>query len=142
MIKKKFFSLLIPVFLGAISSLQAEMVPLETAEHHLIHKVVENHEYCVSAFDGDKIFIRPENIVPTNQGLFVNLNGSDYFPLPLLQFNRSGHFIEGSFIHGIEKLATAKKEETKGPCPNCNVNTGKYGHCKNPGCEFYGLRVL
>lgn len=141
MIKKKLLSLMIPTFLGAIGSLHAEMVPLETTEHHLIHKVVENHGYCVSAFDGDKIFIRAENIVPTSQGLFINLNGYDYSPLPLLQFNRSGHFIEGSFMRGME-LAAAKKEETKGPCPNCNVNTSKYGHCKNKQCEFYGLRVL
>ena len=141
MIKRKLFSLVIPVFLGAIGSLRAEMVPIEIAEHHLIHKVVENHRYCVSAFDGDKIFIRPENIVSTSQGLFINLNGSEFSPLPLLQFNRNGHFIEGCFMNGIE-LTAAKKEETKGPCPNCNVNTSKYGLCKNPGCEFYGLRVL
>ena len=141
MIRRKIFSLLIPGFLGAISSLHAETVPVEISEHHLIHKIVENQRYCVSAFDGDKIFIRPENIVPTNHGLFINLNGSEFSPLPLLQFNANGHFIEGSFMLGIE-LAAAKKEETKRPCPNCNVNTGKYGHCKNPQCEFYGLRVL
>ena len=141
MIKRKLFSLMIPAFLGAMSSLYAEMVPLETAEHHLIHKVVENHEYCVSAFDGDKIFIRPENIAPTSQGLFINLNGSELSPLPLLQFNRHGHFIEGSFMRGIE-LAAAKKEQTKGPCPNCDVNTDKNGVCKNAICFFYGIRVL
>jgi hypothetical protein len=138
---RKFFSLVIPVLLGTSIVLQAEMGPIQTTEHHLIHKVIENHQYCVSAFEGDRIFIRPENIVPTNQGLFVNLNGSEFCPLPLLQFNKNGHFIEGSFLQEIE-LVAAKKEATKGPCPNCGVNTGKYGHCKNEACEFYGLRVL
>src|SRR5271154_4460967 len=112
MIKRKLFSLMIAAFLGAIGSLHAEMVPIETTEHHLIHKIVENHGYCVSAFDGDKIFIRPENIVPTHQGLFINLNGSEFWLLPLLQFNENGPFIEGSFMQGAE-LAAAKKEETK-----------------------------
>lgn len=77
MIKKKLLSILIPVFLGAIISLDAEIVPIETADHHLIHKIIENQRYCVSAFDGDMVFIRPENIVSTNQGLFINLNGSE-----------------------------------------------------------------
>ena len=140
MIKRKLFSLLIPAFLAAICSLYAEAMPIETAEHHLIHKVIENHSYCVSAFDGDKIFIRPENIVSTSQGLFINLNGSECYPLPLLQFNKNGHFMQGSFIHGIE--LAAKKEESKGPCPECGANTNKYGICKNSQCFFYGLRVL
>ena len=141
MIKRKLFSLMISAFLGVIGSLHAEMVPIETTEHHLIHKIVENHGYCVSAFDGDKIFIRPENIVPTHQGLFINLNGSEFSPLPLLQFNRNGHFIEGSFSHGIE-LAAAKKEKTKGPCPNCDVKTDGNGVCQNPECFFYKFKVL
>lgn len=141
MIRNFFYSLLLPAFLGSVISLHAEMVPLETTEHHLIQKVVENHRYCVSAFDGDKIFIRPENIVSTNQGLFLNLNGAELYPLPLLQFSRDGHFIQGSLMHGIE-LTAAKKETTKGPCPHCEVNTNKYGICKNTYCFFYGFRVL
>lgn len=141
MIKRKLFSLVISTLLGAIGSLHAETVSIEATEHHLIHKVVENHGYCVSAFEGDKIFIRPENIVPTQQGFFINLNGSEFSPLPLLQFNKNGHFIEGSFSHGIE-LAAAKKGKTKGPCPNCDVKTDGNGVCTNSLCFFYGLKVL
>jgi len=139
MIKRKLFGLLIPAFLGAVVSLHAEIIPLETAEHHLIHKIVENHRYCVAAFDGDKIFIRPESIVSTNRGLFINLNGSQLHLLPLLQFDKHGHFIQGSLMQDIE-LAAAKKGDTKGPCPNCDINTDKNGVCKNPECFFYGLR--
>ena len=141
MIKKKLFSLLIPAFLSAVHSLYAEVMPIETTEHHLIHKIIANHSCCVSAFDGDKIFIRPENIIPTNQGLFIHLNESEYYPLPLLQFNKNGYFIQGSFTHIIELTAT-KNEETKGPCPECDINTNKYGVCKNTQCFFYGLKVL
>lgn len=141
MLRKKLFSLLIPVFLSAVVSLHAEMAHIKTEEHHLIHKIIKNHGYCVSAFDGDKIFIRPENIISTNQGLFLNLNGSEFYPLPLLQFSKHGHFVQGSFTHG-RVLIAAKKEETKGPCPECDVNTDKNGICKNTKCFFYGLKVL
>jgi|JI102314DRNA_FD_contig_21_14535550_length_690_multi_4_in_0_out_0_1 hypothetical protein len=132
MIRKSFFKLLLPSLLSSVNFLYSE-------DHHLIHKIIENQWHCVSAFDGDKIFIHPENIFSTDQGLFIDLNGSESFPLPLLQFSKNGHFIEANLECVIESLAAKK---TKGPCPNCGVNTGQYGHCQNPRCEFYGLRVL
>jgi len=141
MSSKKVLSRLILALLGSVVSLQAEMVQIHAAEHHLIHKVFENQSYCVSAFEGDKIFIRPESIVSTNQGLFIDLNGVELYPLPLLQFNKNGHFMQGSFMHEGELLA-AKKEQTMGPCPECGASTNKYGICKNTQCFFYGLRVL
>lgn len=140
MITKKILCFLISAFFGAIVSLHGEIVPVKTAEHHLIHKIVENQKYCVASFDGDKIFIRSENIISTNQGLFINLNGSEFYPIPLLQFNKQGHFMQASFARGIE--LAAKKEETRGPCPECGMSTNKYGICKNIQCFFYGLRVL
>ncbi len=117
---RKLFNLLVAIFLGTGFCLQAETAPLQSEECNLLHKIVENQEYCVSSFDGDKIFMRPENIVPTAQGLCINLNGSELCPLPLLQFSKQGHFVQANFLQGIV-LAAAKKA-TKGPCPNCNVN--------------------
>ena len=111
------------ICLGFTVSLRLEMVLTEIKEHHLMHKIIENKGYCVSFFDEDKIFIRPENIVSTNQGLFINLDGFEFHPLPLLQFSRQRHFIQGSFARGIELAAT----QSKGPCPECGVNTNKYG---------------
>lgn len=141
MVRKKLCGLLITAILGSIIFLQAEMVPIQTAEHHLFHKVVENHSCCVSAVEGDKIFLRPESIISTNHGLFINLNGAEFCPLPLLLFNGKGHFVQGGFMEDIE-LVGAKKEETMGPCPQCGVNTNRYGICKNTRCFFYGFRVL
>lgn len=134
MTKNQFFSLLLSSFSKTVCFLHAETT-LETTKDHLIHKVIQNQNFCVSAFNGDKIFIRPENIVSTTQGLFIKLNGDEYYPMPLLQFNRNGHFMQGSFTQGIE-LAAARKEETKGPCPECGINTNKYGICKNNLCFF------
>ncbi len=138
---RKLFSVLVPIFLGTGFSLQAEIEPLQAQECHLLYKIVENQEYCVSNFDGDKIFIRPENIVPAAQGLCINLNGSELCLLPLLQFSKQGHFVQASFLQDIV-LAAAKKEATKGPCPECEVNTDKTGICMNKVCPFYRFRVL
>lgn len=139
MLMKNFFSLAILIFSTMVTFLSANEIYTETASHHLIHKVIENREYCVAAFEGDKIFINPENIVSTSEGLFINLDGTEMARLPLLQFSKRGHFIEGSFMLVRELM---KKEESKGPCPECHQPTGRYGHCKNELCDFYGLRVL
>ena len=115
-------------------------IPNQIQDCHLMHKIFENQNYCVSAFDKDKIFIHPQSIISTDRGLFIDLNGNEFYPLPLLQFNKNGHFIQSNLMHETKLAST--KEQTKGPCPNCDVNTGKYGHCKNIQCLFYGVRVL
>jgi len=139
--RKKILNFLILVLLGCVISLEAKKNPVQYSEHHLIDKILENHRYCVAAFEGNKIFIRPENIISTDQGLFINVNGAEFYQLPLLQFNKNGHFIEGTNIRDIDLKAT-KKEQTKGSCPNCGVNTDKYGYCRNEECFFCGFKVL
>lgn len=138
---RKISGLLMVVLIVTSITLGAEQVSTQATEDHLIHKIITNHTSCVHAFDKDKIFIRPENIISTTEGLFLRLNESEYFPLPLLQFNRNGHFLQGSLMKEMDLAAT--KKQTKGPCPNCDVDTDKYGVCVNKGgCFFYGLRVL
>jgi hypothetical protein len=126
-------------FFGMIGFLHAETLPVEPKEDHLISKLIENRQYCVSAFDGDKIFIRPENIVATDQWLFINLDGFQLYPLPLLQFDNNGYFLEGNLIGGLE-LAASK--HTRGPCPACDIPTDGNGICRNPLCLFCGFKVL
>jgi hypothetical protein len=124
---RKLFCLVIPVLLGSSIFLQAETAPIQLAEHHLLRKIIENQQNCVSAFEGDKIFIQPENIVPTKHGLFVNLNGSEFYPLPLIQFDQNGHFIEGYFTREIELAGSKVRRPSKGPCPACDVDTDSNG---------------
>ena len=93
------------------------------------------------SLEDNKIFIRPENIISTNQGLFINLNGTEFYQLPLLQFNKNGHFIEGRVIKDLDLQAT-KKALSKRPCPNCGVNTDKSGRCTNNNCLLCGFKVL
>ncbi|NGX53156.1 MAG: hypothetical protein KR126chlam5_01469 [Candidatus Anoxychlamydiales bacterium] len=137
------FSLLILILLGNVISLKAEKVSMQYCKHHLIDKIFENHNYCVAAFEGKKIFIRPENIISTNQGLFINLNGAEFYQLPLLKFNKNGHYIEGKVIKDKNiNLLAANKTQTKGPCPHCEKNTDKNGRCNNDECFLYGFIVL
>lgn len=141
MLRTMLFGLLI-FFSGAIASLHAHKIPAGATEHHLIHKIIENQKHCVTAFEGDKIFIRSETIVPTPQGFCIHLNESELYPLPVLQHEKRGYFIQKGHPKPATQLVASKTSLTKGPCPNCNISTTKSGVCQNIACFLYGLRVL
>lgn len=127
------------LFLLSFLNLYANTTPNQFHEHHLLYKIIKYKNHCVSSIDEDKIFIRPENIISTEQGLFIDLNGSEYHPLPLLQFDHRGHFIQGDFN---PEIRINNKEKTKGPCPECGINTTIAGICQNPKCWFHKIKVL
>ena len=60
------------IFMGITSFSHAKQAKedfmTEITKNHLIYKIIENHEYCVAAFDGNKIFIYPESIISTDNG--------------------------------------------------------------------------
>lgn len=144
MYRQKIFTLLILFFLVSFISLNANDVTYQYRSYHLMNKILENQNYCIEAFEGDKIFIRPENIISTNQGLFIKVNEEELYKLPLIKFNKKGHYIQGIINKDINLLKAnkAKKEKTKGPCPNCEVNTDGNGYCRNKGCPLCGFKVL
>lgn len=131
-------SLSFSVFLLCLISSSASVQGKELS-NHLIHKIIENHEHCVRAFEGDKIFINPDKIVFSETGLFLNLNGTELSWIPLLQSDARGCFLMKNDFGEIEAMA---KKKTKGPCGNCGQDTDKNGFCTNQDCWFYGLRVL
>ena len=144
MYRQKIFSFLILFFLVSFISLNANAVIYQSCSYHLMDKIIENQSYCIEAFEGNKIFIRPENIISTNQGLFIKVNEEELYKLPLIKFNKKGHYIECIINEDINLLKTtkSKEEKTKGPCPNCEVKTDKHGYCRNKKCMLCGFKVL
>ena len=138
---RRFFCLFVLALLGLTISSNAERRSIKTTEHHLLRKIIDNSQHCVAACEGDRIFICPESIISTDRGLFINLNGVEVCPLPLVQSSRRGYFIQGNLMQEIVPMA-AKKTATKGPCPNCDQNTDERGRCTNSRCFFFQLRVL
>lgn len=142
MYRQNIFSLLILFFLFSFVSLNANDATYQYRSYHLMDKILENQNYCIEAFEGNKIFIRPENIISTNQGLFIKVNEKELYKLPLIKFNKRGHYIEGVEDINLLKANKSKEEKTKGPCPYCEVKTDKYGYCRNDDCPLCGFKVL
>lgn len=113
----------------------------QLSEHHLLYKLIKNRNNCVTAIDGNKIYLRSESIVPKDGRLFVDLDGQELGLLPVIQFDENGHFIESNISESIIPAA-ARTSQTKGPCPNCDVNTDGKGFCRNPACWFFEQKVL
>ena len=128
----KYFLLFFLIILTGIFPFEQVQV-----EDHLMQKIKQNSHYCVHRFEEDKIFINPQNILLSEEGLFLDLNGHEYCALPFLQSNANGCFLSISPMLGCQR-----KKESKGPCPNCNESTASDGKCWNSECFFYSFKVL
>lgn len=58
-----------------------------------IDEIVSNKNTCVVAFSEDRIYLDPSRIFPTGQGLYLNLNDSDYILLPTLNSDSNGCYV-------------------------------------------------
>jgi len=59
-----------------------------------VNDILENKDYCVNKIEGSKIYIHSENIVPTEQGILINLNGYDQVLVPHVSSDLGGCFVE------------------------------------------------
>ena len=130
----KFLAVSVAVFLSMLTtSLRSET---ELSENHLLYQIMENESYCVEQYSEEKIFLKPENIIFSRNGLLLNLNGYDLVSLPQVVVTHLGFYIEKNF------WASSKKEKPLGPCPHCGEDTDGKGICRNYRCEFYRIKVL
>lgn len=61
--------------------------------HALVEEIVAINETCIQGCVGDKIYLNPDYIVPTDQGLFLNLGDENHLLLPMLYSDASGCYI-------------------------------------------------
>lgn len=81
----------------------------------------ESYDTCVQSICNEKIYLKPEAILPTPDGLFLQVNDETIVPLPQLNSDANGCYIECRCASWIGR-----------DCPNC----GQYyvGSCTNPDC--------
>ncbi len=92
------------------------------SQNALIDEIVAHGE-CVAHVTEDKAYIKPENIIPTEQGIFVDLGNDHYVPIPTLFSDAEGCYV-----------LTLSPKATK-PCPFCGWErlSGIF-KCRNPDC--------
>lgn len=131
--------------LGAFLPLQAQADFAQLKEHHLLYKILKNQEHCTLAFEGHKIFLRPENIVSVGEKLFLDVDGSELALLPLVQVDETGYFIWTSLTSDLvakQRIGGSLVSKTRGPCPECEWPTDGHGVCHNRKCPFDGVQVI
>lgn len=65
--------------------------------HQIVQLVIENLEYCTLRISNDRIFLKPNLIYPTDEGVFLRINQFDLVRLPHLYSNEEGCYIDGEW---------------------------------------------
>jgi len=88
----------------------------------VFEKIICNEAYCVKDYNEDRVYLNAENLYPTNDGMFLDLDGHNYVELISLQSD--GH---GCSVPNLSRNVSIYK--------NCRLCGELYLiRCKNPNC--------
>jgi NADH pyrophosphatase NudC (nudix superfamily) len=59
-------------------------------------QIMANENRCVKGFSEEKIYLNPDKIHATENGIFVNLNDVDFVCIPILHSDNQGCYISNS----------------------------------------------
>ncbi len=93
-----------------------------------INHILESKHHCVNKFDDTKIYIHAENLIPTEEGLLIDLNGYETVIAPPVYSDSAGCFI---------KIPSSQWIEIIPRCSSCGKAVLN-GTCNNPNCDRYG----
>ena len=116
-IKQRYFALLITVFISLTQAATSHEITEDVFE-----KIILNEAHCVIGYDNDKVYLSPENIHPTEGGLFLDIGNNEYVHLIRLQSDS-----KGCWIPKVCKDISIYK-----PCPSCGQPY--LIRCNNPEC--------
>ncbi len=95
----------------------------DTSDDGIIHQIAANQNTCVIGVAEEKIYLNPNRIYPTEQGLYLNLNDVDYVLLPSLNSDHNGCYVR-----------PVCKRQILNICPGCGQQY--FISCKNPNCPL------
>jgi hypothetical protein len=93
----------------------------DTIDSQIIDEIVANKSTCVVGCSEDRIYLNPNRIFPTEHGLYLNLNDSDFVLLPTLNSDS-----QGCFVPIIQVLPI---------CPGCQKEY--FLSCNRPECPLF-----
>ena len=100
----------------------------DVCDDEVIHQIVANHNTCVIGYAEEKIYLNPNRIYPTEQGLYLDLNDIDYVLLPSLNSD-----FNGCYVRPVSEALT--KHPILNTCPGCGREY--FLTCKNENCPLY-----
>ena len=116
--KYKFF---IPALLSFFTFNQC--IQAESNYGTLINQIIANEYFCVQEYEEEKIYLRAENIYPTENGLLLKVNDQDYICLLLLQSDNTGCYVPLGRMKVLNTCRFCKKEYfIRYKNPECPLN--------------------
>jgi hypothetical protein len=116
---RKILGFILSISVSGICSAQEES---DILDNDIIYGIVANENTCIVNFTIDKIYLDARKILPTDQGLYLNLKDDDYVLLPTLYSDSEGCFIPRQCIEVFNK------------CPGCGRRY--FLSCDNPECPL------
>ncbi len=89
-------------------------------DNELMDKIEANKNTCVCGYFEDKLYLHPNRIFPTEQGIYLNLNDVDYVLLPILNSDS-----RGCYLPCVDVLSI---------CPGCG--NPYFVSCSRPDCPL------
>ena len=111
------------IFVSALVT-ELEANQLQFSEE-VIAKIMLNENHCVHSYQEGRIYLRHENIYPMEDGLFLDLNGTENIPLSGLNADSRGCWIPNVLVN---RYLIPQK------CSECG--RGYYVKCTNPDCPL------
>jgi len=92
-----------------------------------LYELILDHPSCIAGIQENRIYFQADQIYPTENGLFLQLDqGRDFVQLQHLFSDRFG-----CYIH-LPKERVEQVKEILNRCPHCGEKY--YAYCKNPEC--------
>lgn len=126
---KKYFLLVLSSFF-IIMNICYSNSDLTGTSQELIENILDNEAFCVNRIEGDKVYIKSENITPTDQGILIHLNYYDQLFVPNICSDVGGCFVKYKTGSGWTDIVP------KETCSECGW-VKRYGVCKNKGCSKF-----
>jgi hypothetical protein len=95
-----------------------------------LQEAIQANETVVDHYDEDKIYLNPDKLHPTPQGVYLNLNDQEFIFVPMLISDAQGCYVNANI---------AWDPDPRSVCPGCGTRY-IYGDCGNSSCSEYQRR--
>jgi len=93
-------------------------------ENQVIDKILANEKTCVIGSFEDRIYLNTNRLLPTDQGLYLNLNDADYILLSTLNSDSNGCYVP----------CGSRVQPRRWQCPYCHLWWELGEECTNKEC--------
>lgn len=69
------------VIFGSICTIQAKDILIALSDSDHLNEILANPDFCVEKVSREKIYLQPERVFATQQGLFVEVLPHKYVPI-------------------------------------------------------------